>query len=263
MAEGLFVGMPGWDQQLIEACAGQIRGIPGDLFSSAVDRMLNALVEQRAEVWRFQAVLSVLRAHTLDALSSDPRKCLEVEELFHSARSTTSAAALRAQARDHAEAEDVQRVLNRLGTRLSACTDLPSLRAALDATLPGFALRQAFLMTLAPPLANGTLRARLCYGLGVDLDGADASATCDAHELVPGAVWEQARRNTSASNWVVLPLFSRNVVLGFAVVELIGQNGADYEALRIHMSAALAGALSAMDAVLPSISPATQRSFRR
>jgi DNA-binding LacI/PurR family transcriptional regulator len=260
VAEGLFVGMPGWDEQLLDACADQIRGIPGELFLNAVDRMLGALIEQRAEVWRFQGVLSALRAQALDALSSDPRKCLEAEELFHAARSMTGAAAVRAQARDHAEAEDVQRVLNRLGTRLSACTDLPSLRAALDEMLPAFALRQAFVMTLVAPLSDGAQRARLCYGLGVDLDAAETSATFDAHELLPAPVWQRARRN-AASNWVVLPLFSRGAVLGFAVVELIGQNGADYEALRIHLSAALANALHALDAVLPSHSPATQRSF--
>jgi len=262
VVEGLFVGMPGWDQQLIEACADQIRGIPGELFVNAVDRMLGALIEQRAEVWRFQGVLSALRAAALDALSSDPRKCLEAEEIFHAARSMTGAAAVRAQARDHAEADDVQRVLNRLGTRLSACTDLPSLRAALDETLPAFALRQAFLLTLVAPLADGTQRARLCYGLGVDLDAAETSATFDAHELLPAPVWQRARRNAT-SNWVVLPLFSRGIVLGFAVVELIGQSGADYEALRIHLSAALASALHALDVVLPSLSPATQRSFGR
>jgi phosphoserine phosphatase RsbU/P len=262
VAEGLFVGMPGWDQQLIEACTDQIRGIPGELFLNAVDRTLGALIEQRSEVWRFQGVLSALRAAALEALSTDMRKCLEAEEIFHAARSMTGAAALRAQARDHADAEDVQRVLNRLGTRLSACTDLPSLRAALDETLPAFALRQAFLLTLVAPLADGTQRARLCYGLGVDLDAAEAGATFDAHELLPAAVWQRARRN-AASNWVVLPLFSRDVVLGFAVVELIGQSGADYEALRIHLSAALASALHALDVVLPSQSPATQRSFGR
>lgn len=255
--------MPGWDQQLIESCADQIRGIPGDLFLNAVDRMLGALLEQRSEVWRFESALSALRSAALDGLSSDPRKCLEAEEIFHAARAMTGASALRAQARDHAEAEEVQRVLNRLGTRLSACTDLPSLRAALDETLPGFALRQAFVMTLVPPLADGTQRARLCYGLGVDLGAAETSATFDAHELLPEPLWQRARRNFNASNWVVLPLFSRGVVEGFAVVELIGQSGADYEALRIHLSAALAGALGALDVVLPSLAPATQRSFGR
>lgn len=263
VAEGLFVGMPGWDQQLIEACTEQIRGIPGEHFLNAVDRMLGALIEQRGEVWRFQSVLSALRAGALEALSSDARKCLEAEEIFHAARSMTGAAAMRSQARDHAEAEDVQRVLNRLGTRLSACTDLPSLRAALDETLPAFALRQAFLLTLVAPLSDGTQRARLCYGLGVDLDAAETSATFDAHELLPRAVWQRARRSSRASKWVVLPLFSREVMLGFAVLELIGQNGSDYEALRIHLSAALASALNALDVVLPSVSPATQRSFGR
>jgi DNA-binding LacI/PurR family transcriptional regulator len=260
VVEGSFVGMPGWDQQLIEACADQIRGVPGELFLSAVDRMLGALIEQRAEVWRFQGVLSALRTAALDALWSEPIECLEAEEIFHAARSMTGAAALRAQARDHAEAEDVQRVLNGLGTRLSACVDLPSLRAALDETLPAFALRQAFVMTLVAPLADGPQRARLCYGLGVDLDAAETSATFDAHELLPLGVWRRARRN-AASNWVVLPLFSRGGVLGFAVVELIGQNGGDYEALRIHLSAALASALNALDVALPSQTPATQRSF--
>ncbi|HTV24676.1 MAG TPA: substrate-binding domain-containing protein [Polyangiaceae bacterium] len=263
VAEGLFVGMAGWDQQLIESCIEQARGIPGDLFLHAVDRILGTLVEQRAEVWRFQGVLSALRVAALDAMSNEPRQCLEAEELFHAARAMTSAAAVRAQARDHSEAEDVHRVLNRMGTRLSACSDLPSLRAALDETLPGFALRRAFLLTLVSPLADGAARARLCYGLGVDLDAAEASATFEAHELLPAAVWERARRNALVSNWVVLPLFSRDVVLGFAVLELIGQNGADYEALRIHLSSALANALRALDVVLPSLAPATQRSFGR
>jgi hypothetical protein len=221
--------------------------------------MLNALVERRSEVWRFHGVLSALRVAAIDALLGDGRKCLDAEDLFHAARLMTGAAAMRVQARQHADIEEVQRILNRIATRLSACNDLDSLRAALDETLPGFGLRQAFLLTISNVPPNATVRARLCHALGTDLEATD-ELPFDVHELLPANVWERTRRTALGAQWVILPLFSRRLVLGFALVELLEQSGADYETLRIHLSTAFANALHSLDIPPLSSPPATVRS---
>jgi len=261
-SEGLFVGMPGWDQQLLTTFVDQTRGVPNDPFLNAMDRMLQGLLAKKAEVWRFHGVLSVLRTHAIEAAIGDPRRSLEAEDLLHAARLMTGALAMRAQAREHAEIEEQQRILNRLGARLSACNDLPSLFSALDETLPSFGLRKAFLMTYVGEAHHGWMLARLLYSLQLGTDAAPPGkdgrgSIFDAQDLLPEAVWDSATR----LSWVILPLFSRARVLGFAMVELTGHNGADYEALRIHLSTALANALFSADLPPPSSASSVDRPF--
>jgi phosphoserine phosphatase RsbU/P len=262
ISDGLFAGMRGWDGQLVGALIDQVRGVPGDLFLAAVDRVLFALVETRAEVWRFHSILSALRAAALESLPSNARRNRDVEEVFHAARLMTGSAAMRAQAREHADREEVQRILNRMGTRLSSCNDEVSLWAALDETLPGFGLRHAFLMTLAGSAPDGTPRARLSYALGVEPDLAGSRATFDASELLPPVIWERSSHLARGAQWVVLPLFSRDVVLGYAVIELVGHHGANFEALRLHLSHALANALHSLELPPASRTAVTLRSAK-
>jgi sigma-B regulation protein RsbU (phosphoserine phosphatase) len=250
-SEDLFVDMPGWDRELVTAFIQQLRGVPGDRFSMSVDAMLQTLQERRAEVWRFHGVLSVLRASALEALAGDPKKSLEAEDLLHAAQLMTGAAAMRAQAREHARIEEVQRAHNRLGTHLAGCGDLPSLRAALDVSLPSVGVSRAFLLTAAGAAPDRAPLARLCYALGVppeELEAAGDGTLYPAYELLSPCTGQSMASVGPAPHWVVLPLFSRHVVLGYAVVELIGHNGADYEALRIHLSSALATALGSLPA---------------
>jgi phosphoserine phosphatase RsbU/P len=259
-ADGLFAGIPGWERHLLDSFSEQLRGIPGDLFPSAVDRMLTVLLEKRVDVWRFHDVLSVLRAAVGEAIAGDP-KSVEVEDQLHAARLMISAAAMRAQARQHAEVEEVQRTLNRIGARLSACHDLSSLRAALDDSLPSFGLQRAYLMLGVGISPDGTPQARLCYALGPQPETNESRSTIAASELLPQSVWDNASPPGPAASWVVLPLFSRGAVLGFAVAQLHGHNGADYETLRLHLSSALASALPPLDAQ-PASLPMTLRSTR-
>ena len=76
-----------------------------------------------------------------------------------------------------------------------------------------------------------------------DLEEAGAGALCPARELLPPRVGQTMERSAPAPHWAVWPLFSRRRLLGYAVVELMGHNGGDYEALRIHLSSALATVL--------------------
>jgi phosphoserine phosphatase RsbU/P len=264
-SEGLFVGMPGWDRDLVTAFVEQLRGVPGERFPRAVDAMLQNLQERRAEVWRFHGVLSVLRASALEALGGDPKKSLEAEDLLHAARLLTGAAAMRAQAREHARIEEVQRILNRMGAHLSECSDLPSLRAALDVSLPTFGISRARLLVAAGAAPDGTPLARLCYSLGEPSDGVEGAGdgtVCAARDLLPPSAGPRTATSDAAPHWVVLPLFFRQATLGYALLELIGHNGADYEALRIHSSSALASALGPCP-VPSDAMPPTQRSGPR
>jgi DNA-binding LacI/PurR family transcriptional regulator len=246
-SEGLFVAMSGWDQQLLSAFVDQARGVPGDPFLNAVDRMLQELLEKRAEVWRFHGVLSVLRTYAIEASLGDQRRSLEVDDLLHAARLMTGAAAMRAQAREHATIEEVQRVLNRMGARLSACGDLASLQGALDQTLPSFGVHKAFLITYEGEAREGRLPAKLQYCLNDERPVETRDTIFDARGLLPVAVWDSATK----LSWTALPLFAHDRVLGFALIELFCDNGADYEALRIHLSSALANALAPADAAPP------------
>ena len=250
-SEGVFVSMPGWDRELVTAFIQQLRGVPGERFSMSVDAMLQTLQERRAEVWRFHGVLSVLRTSALEALAGDQKKSLEAEDLLHAARLMTGAAAMRAQAREHARIEEVQRALNRVGAHLSGCGDLRSLRAALDVSLPSFGVSRAVLLTAAGAAPDHAPLARLRYALGVPAQQGEAAGDgvlYAAYELLSPCTGQGMAGVGSTPHWVVLPLFSRHVVLGYAVVELIGYNGADYEALRIHLSAALATVLGSLPA---------------
>jgi sigma-B regulation protein RsbU (phosphoserine phosphatase) len=242
ISDGLFVGMSGWDAHLVEAFIEQARGVPGDLFLNAIDRMVLTLIERQSEVWRFHAVLTALRAVALDAMSGDALARLDAEELFHAARVITGAGAMRAEARLQGDAQERHRLLNSMATRLFACIDAASVRAALDETLPAFNLRQAFIMTLAGRAPDAVPQATLWYSLDAQCDPSDFNHPFPAHELLPAAVWESLRSNGMAANWIVLPLFARRAILGYAVLALVHHTGAAYETLRVNLSAALASA---------------------
>jgi sigma-B regulation protein RsbU (phosphoserine phosphatase) len=238
-SRGSFRGLGNWEVTLIAALVDDLRGMPGDVFEAATDRVLRNLDGAKAEVWRFQDVVTALRLRTLRILGEHAPERARAEDLFQLAFRMTTQAVMRRQAGSRLALERTWRVLNDLGTGMAQCSDQATFTAVLDRELPRLGVRQAFLSSYLDPISDGQpRRAQLLYGL----DKSIRIAAADHEPFLARALLPTRLASAVPSlSWVVLPLFFRELDQGFALVELHANEGATYEALRVHLSVGLAG----------------------
>lgn len=231
-SQGAFHGIPDWDVSLLAALVDNMRGVPGRSFIDAVELLLELLFKQRVEVLRLAGVLRVLRSHCVLALGESSAERGQSDDLLHQAGSLVSEMAVRVHARASLEAEQLNREINRLGTRISEATDLPSLKGLLRVALNKLGLRRFDIVSY--PFANGSDRrsGQLLFSLRREASGADA---IDLERLLPQEQWHSQGGNSQ----VVLPLFFRRKSLGYFVADFGLAEASYYEALRIHLSVAL------------------------
>jgi Periplasmic binding protein-like domain len=240
-SRGFFRGVSNWEGPLIGALVDDLRGVPGNGFIAATDRILRSLARAESEIWRFHDVITVLRARALRLLNEHATERARAEDLFQLARSMTAQAVMRAQASNRLAREGTWRAINDLGTALGQCLDEATFASELDRILPMLGVTQVFVARyLEPSFAGGPRRAKLLYGL--DKSNRFVAAAYEpypAQELLPVEVLRVATK----LSWVVLPLFYRGHDDGFTLIGLDSEDGAFYEALRIHLSAGLGGLL--------------------
>jgi hypothetical protein len=238
-SRGSFRGVSNWEGRLLAAFVDDLRGVPGDSFIATTDRILRGLIGAESEIWRFHDVITVLRSRTLRLLGGRASERAHAEDLFQLARSMTAKAVMRAHTGSRLALEGTWRAINDLGTALGQCVDEATFAAELDRILPMVGVRHAFIARyLAPNVEGGPRRAKLVYGL----DGSKhfASATYEpypTYQLLPA----QVSKTVTNLSWVALPLFYRTRDEGFALIGLDSNDGAFYEALRVHISVGLGG----------------------
>jgi sigma-B regulation protein RsbU (phosphoserine phosphatase) len=239
-SRGFFRGARNWEATLVGALLDDLRGVPGDVFMSAVENTLRGISSTHSETWRFHDVLTVLRSEVLQLLTAHPSERAHAEDLFQLARVLAGEAVVRVHAQGRLELERTTRALNDLGTAVAQSTDADTLRSLLRAELPKLGLRQAFVALYhAPPREEGPRRATLFFSLDAALP--QPQGEYSAHELLPDAIW----RAVPSLNWVVLPLFFQDRDLGFALLELELDDGAFYDSIGQHLSVGLSGAVHA------------------
>jgi phosphoserine phosphatase RsbU/P len=240
-SRGSFRGVSKWESQLLGAFVDDLRGVPGNGFITTIDRILRGLSAAESEIWRFHDVITVLRARTLQLLGERANERAHAEDLLQLARSMTAQAVMRAHTGSRLALEGTWRAINDLGTALGQCMDEATFAAELDHILPMLGVNQAFVARyLEPSLEGGPRRAQLVYGLDKSKRLVPAAhEPYLARELLPG----NAARHAVNHSWVVLPLFYQKHDDGFALIGLDSNDGAFYEALRVHISAGLGGLL--------------------
>jgi DNA-binding LacI/PurR family transcriptional regulator len=162
-ARGSFVGVPGWEDQLINSFASQLR-TGSDRFSRALDDILNEQVATGVDIAAAHDVVGALRIQMLDCLGSDPTLRAQAEDLLHGARLATASAAERVQAQRRAKAERTARGLSMTSRRLIAVPSVEALGVAIREQLPNLGIASCYVsMFETSPLVGGQARMILAY----------------------------------------------------------------------------------------------------
>lgn len=242
-SQGAFHGIPSWEVPLINALVDEMRGVPGVSFLDAVESLLEVLFKQRIEVLRLAGVLRALRGRCILALGEEAAESARADDLLHQAASLVSEMAVRAHARASLEAEQLAREINRLGTCLSDAGDWASLRSLLPAALASLGLSRFDVVCYESSQQQPRL-GQLMFSLHGDCTGAKVLEAdkllgeLSAVERGRNAT-ERGRAASVSTSRVALPLFYRGKTLGFCLCDFALVDATYYEALRIHLSAAL------------------------
>jgi hypothetical protein len=162
-AQGSFSAVPGWESQLINSFADQLR-TQSDRFTKAVRGMLDTLRESGANLAAVHDVITVLRHQMLSCLEQDWSLRSRAEDMFQEVRLATSEAMERAQAQRRATAERTASVLGQLGRRLTAVRSIPALSEAIEERLPDLSITACFVSLFdngSDP--DGTARTVIAY----------------------------------------------------------------------------------------------------
>jgi DNA-binding LacI/PurR family transcriptional regulator len=256
-ARGYFHGVKNWENSLLSALIDDLRGVPGNAFSAAVENLLQGISSGEGELWRFHDVISVLRMQVLTVLGESAAERAHAEDLFQLARVLAGEAVVRVQAHVRLWLERTSRALNQLGTELNDCIDIAALRRRLNEELPKLGVRQLHIGLSAP--SGHEAQARLLSSF-YDLDEPDPAKPTKnefypAVQLLPEKPWLRARE----TSWVVLPLYFGQESLGFVLVDLGRADGTFFESLRLQLSAPLWRVLRRIVDVHSSVMPATVR----
>jgi phosphoserine phosphatase RsbU/P len=162
-AQGSFGSVPGWENQLINSFADQLR-TQSDRFAKAFRGTLHTLRESGANLAAVHDVITVLRHQMLSCLEQDWTLRSRAEDMFQEVRLMTSEAMERAQAQRRAAAERTASVLGLLGRRLAAVRSVQALGEAVEERLADLGMSACFVSLFEDaPDADGMARTVIAY----------------------------------------------------------------------------------------------------
>jgi sigma-B regulation protein RsbU (phosphoserine phosphatase) len=162
-AQGSFSAVPGWESQLINSFADQLR-TQSDRFTKAFRGMLDTLRDSGANLAAVHDVITVLRLQMLSCLEQDWTLRSRAEDMFQDVRLTTSETMERAQAQRRATAERTAAVLGLLGRRLASVRSIQALEEAIDERLSDLSVTACFVSLFDDGWGpEGTARTVIAY----------------------------------------------------------------------------------------------------
>jgi phosphoserine phosphatase RsbU/P len=130
-AQGAFLAVPGWDDQLINAFTDQLRA-ESDRFSRAFVRIVDALLDAGVDIAAVHNVVTVLRRQILTCLEQDAALRARAEDMFQEVRIVASEAAERTQARRRAKTEQTASILSLTSRRLLTVASISDLSSVFS-----------------------------------------------------------------------------------------------------------------------------------
>ena len=228
-----------WEPKLISTMAGEIRGEAPGSTAKLFEEFVQGLVTRGIDVSCAHNVLDCLRRELLVCLRKEPERRATAEDLFQVNRIVIGRTVERTLGASRLRLEQWTRRLSTVGARLIGTFDISDLQVAIRDNFPILGIANCFVVTYgAGEIPSEFSQLILAY---------DSCATkppvtpiqFSGNNLLPKEI---LRRSTGLNNFVVAPLFFKEEVFGYLVVEFdVAQNFA-YEAVRDLISAALKGA---------------------
>jgi DNA-binding LacI/PurR family transcriptional regulator len=227
-----------WEGRTINAIASELRGESPGAFIKHYEDIVERLARRGVDLKPCHEVLSVLREEILLCLSKEPERRDMAENLFHQARLSIGSVTERVLGRGRLKLERWARTLTRVGASLIGTFDLGELGDAMQRCFPELGVRSCFVVRYAGPPPSPSSRLVLAYDSVVPVPEFKEESFATAALLPP----ELLADTPHLRNFVLAPLFFKQEIMGYLLIEFDVAQVFAYEALRDLLSAALKGA---------------------
>lgn len=233
-----------WEPKLISTVSGEIRGESPGSTAKLFEDLVQGLINRGIDVACGHDVLDCLRRELLICLRKEPERRSSAEDLFQAVRVVIGRTAERALGASRLQLEQWARRLSIVGARLIGTFDINDLRGAVRDNFPVLGIANCFIITYEP----GGIPPRFSrLILAYDSRAAQQTATpiqFATDTLLPGEILE---RSSELRDLVVAPLFFKQEIFGYLVVDFDINQSFAYEAVRDLISAALKGSSLVQD----------------
>jgi phosphoserine phosphatase RsbU/P len=247
-ARGEFAGLGTWEERLIAAFSAELdhsKAAPTREFLEQLNQCVTAVAQANGDVTRWHDVVTAFRRYSIPCCGDNLQLRGEAEDLLQDARMATAYAVERKEAQERMGMERFTRRLSGLGAALTGCYDLNELASRLKVQLPSVGIEACYLSVYEPfelqVRASPPKVARLVAAFDGKAELPTYGAPFDIHQLAPVELWPPSRLHSAT----LLPLFLKEVDLGFLLLEGRSVKGSVLEFLREQLSIALYGALLA------------------
>lgn len=243
-ARGEFQSLGAWEDRLIASFATQLED-EEPAFLEELAQGVASIANAGGDVSRWHDVVTAFRRYSLPCCGIDYQLRARAEDVLHEARMSAANAVERREARRRMDLERFSRRLVNVGSSLAGSFDFAELGEAVARQLPRLGVVSAYVavydpMTLTP--GDGLpSQAHLVAVFDSESNLPLTGEPFEPREMSPISLWPPAR----PYRFVVLPLFLKDVDLGFALIECPKAAGSVLEAVREQLSIALYGALIA------------------
>lgn len=233
-----------WEARLISAVAEELRGERTGTAIKLFEGFVHGLVEHGHDVGPCHDVLESLRHEILACLRKEPERRETAEDLFQDIRLVIARTTERLLGGTRLRIEQWARLLSAVGARLIGTFDLAELRAAVESNFPLLGIASCFIVEYEP----GNCPSKFSHLVLAYDRSAVSTLPCPVRfpteEVLPldsAGEWRERR------NFVIAPLFFKEQILGYLVLEFDPAQVFAYEAIRDLISAALKGAMLVKD----------------
>jgi len=233
-----------WETKLISTVSGEIRGESPGSTAKLFEELVEGLISRGIDVSYAHGVLDCLRREMLVCLRKETDRRVFAEDLFQTARVAIAKTAERALGASRLRLEQWSRRLSIVGARLIGTFDINDLRTSIRDNFPVLGFANCFIVTYEPGEIPSRF-SRLIVAYESSATRQPATPTQFATDrLLPGEILEQLPK---LHNFVVAPLFFKDEVFGYLLVDLDIRQSFAYEAVRDLISAALKGSRLVQD----------------
>ena len=234
-----------WDRQLLDSFSSDVKGQPGGLFLSTLDRILRQALKKERDIDSWQTVVAVLSGYTRPGLAND-NLSFRAESLLYQAQILISEAGRKALMQQYLQIEHQNVILRDIGQSLITTFDLAKLMDLIAESMPRLGIPSCYLALYDDPQPyrypqspSEWSRLVLAYNLNGRLELPPHGRYFRSQRLLPAGTLPHDRQFTM----IVEPLYFRREQIGFALFERGPREINVYETLRGQISSALKGAL--------------------
>jgi phosphoserine phosphatase RsbU/P len=235
---------PDWEARLISTFADELRLESAGSAVKSFEGLVQGLIERGIDTAYGHDVLDCVRRELLLCLRKEPDRRALAEDLFHDVRLAIGRTTERVLGASRLHLQNWARQLSVVGARLIGTFDVGALRAAVEENFPLLGIASCFIAVyegseIPAPYSRLILAydSRSTQPLPTPIQFA-------TEDLLPPEVSVTMREQCHR---VVAPLFFKQEIFGFLVLDFDAAQAFAYEAVRNLISAALKGAMLVAD----------------